>query len=346
MHKYDYAFIKTAVPGNIVGLTSIIADLKAKEDFRKAQYKETFKSLQRKAMIESVRGSNAIEGIVTSASRIKEIIDGSTPLTHDENEIAGYRDALNLIHTNNLHMDVNEDLIRTFHKMITGQTNTVDAGRYKETDNYIIEYASDGSRRIRFTPVAAKDVPGDMQQMLLAYFEARQDSDIHPLLLIPCVVLDFLCIHPFGDGNGRISRLLTVLLLYLAGYDIVRFISFEGMINTYKESYYDALKRSSEKWHENQNDYTPCIIFFLQILYKCFRELDDSFTELSVKKAKKSERVENILLNAIVPISKRDIAGKVPDISIKTIDLVVSRMLKDQRIKKIGSYKDARYMRN
>lgn len=142
------------------------------------------------------------------------------------------------------------------------------------------------------------------------------------------------------------SRLLTVLLLYLSGYDIVRYISYEGQVNNYKESYYEALRTSSKSWHENENDYVPFIINFLQILYKCFKELDESFTDISLKKAKKSERVESILMGAIVPISKQDILAKVPDISVKTVELVLSKMLKEQKIKKIGTFRDARYMRN
>ncbi len=185
-----------------------------------------------------------------------------------------------------------------------------------------------------------------MEQLLLAYYEARQDSEISPLLLIPCFVLDFLCIHPFMDGNGRISRLLTVLLLYLSGYDIVRYVSYEGQINKYKDSYYEALKTSSDKWHENENDYVPFIVNFLQVLYKCFKDLDESFTDISLKKAKKSERVESILMGAIVPVSKQDIIAKLPDVSVKTVELVLGKMLKDKKIKKIGTYKDARYMRN
>ena len=209
-----------------------------------------------------------------------------------------------------------------------------------------MEYGADGSRRIRFKPVEADKVQVNMEQMLLAYYDARQDSEIPPLLLIPCFILDFLCIHPFTDGNGRVSRLLTVLLLYLTGYDIVKYISYEGQINKYKENYYQALELSSAAWHENKNDYIPFVINFLQILYRCFKDLDDAFMEISLKKAKKSERVESILLASVVPLSKQDIIGKVPDVSVKTIELVLSKMLKDNRIKKIGSFRDARYVRN
>ena len=346
MHRYDYSFIKNSVPGNIVGLTDIISDLRTKEEFRKLQYRETFEILRRKAMVESVKGSNAIEGIVTTDARIKDIVEGSKPITHDEMEISGYKDVLNLIHTEHENLDMDEATILSFHRMLTGQTDPRTAGKYKTSNNYIMEIGADGSRHVRFKPVPANRVNSDMEQLLLAYYEGRQDPEISPLLLIPCFVLDFLCIHPFLDGNGRISRLLTVLLLYLSGYDIVRYVSYEGWINKYKDSYYEALKTSSDKWHENENDYVPFIMNFLQVLYKCFKDLDESFTDISLKKAKKSERVESILMGSIVPVSKQDILAKLPDISVKTVELVLGKMLKEKKIKKIGTYKDARYMKN
>ncbi len=346
MHRYDYSFLKKTVPGSIVGLTDIISDLRSKEEFRKLQYSETFEILRNKAIIESVKGSNAIEGIITTDARIKDIVEGAIPVTHDEMEISGYKDALNLIHTEHANLDVEEETILSFHRMLLAQTNPREAGNYKTSNNFIMEIGPDGSRRVRFKPVSAKRVNADMEQLLLAYYEARQDSEISPLLLIPCFVLDFLCIHPFMDGNGRISRLLTVLLLYRSGYDIVRYVSYEGQINKYKDSYYEALKTSSDKWHENENDYVPFIVNFLQVLYKCFKDLDESFTDISLKKAKKSERVESILMGAIVPVSKQDIIAKLPDVSVKTVELVLGKMLKDKKIKKIGTYKDARYMRN
>lgn len=345
MRKYDYTFLKKDIPGNIVGLTDIISDLKGKEEFRKLQYKETFESLRKKAVIESVKASNAIEGIVTTDSRIRDIVAGAMPITHDELEISGYKDALNLIHTEYKNIDIEEDTICMFHKMIEEHTNTDTAGKYKKNNNYIMEYNADGLRRVRFKPVSAKETSDSMEQMILAFYEARQDSEISPLLLIPCFILDFLCIHPFTDGNGRISRLLTVLLLYSFGYDIVRYISFENKINNYKDNYYDALEQSSVLWHEGKNDYVPFVVNFLQMLYRCFKDLDDSFMEISLKKAKKSERVESVLLSAIVPVSKQDIVKKLPDVSAKTVELVLGKMVKENRIVKIGSYKDARYMR-
>ena len=346
MHQYDYSFLKDQIPGSIIGLTDIISDLKAKEDFCKLQYEDTFEILSKKAIIASVKGSNAIEGIVTTDERIEAIVEGAAPATHDEKEISGYKDALNLIHQNYEQLDIKEELILQFHRMIEEQTNTSEAGHYKKVDNYIMERLPDGSRRVRFTPVQAKDVKSAMQNLVLAYYDARQDADVHPLLLIPCVILDFLCIHPFIDGNGRVSRLLTVLLLYLSGYDIVKYISFEGQIDKYKVSYYDALEQASAFWHENKNDYVPFIVHFMQILYRCFKDLDDAFMDVSLKKAKKSERVENILMASIVPVAKKDILNKLPDVSVKTVELTLRKMLKENKIIKIGTYKDARYMRN
>ena len=345
MHRFDYSFLKSVIPGNIVGLSDVISDLRSKEEFRKIQYTDAFETLRQKAVIESVKGSNAIEGIVTTDERIQDIVDGASPATHDEMEISGYKDALNLIHTEFKNMDIEEKTILRFHQMIVGQSSPIEGGSYKKTNNYIMEFDADGNRYVRFKPVSATSTPKAMQQLVLAYYDARQDSEIPKLLLIPCFILDFLCIHPFSDGNGRISRLLTVLLLYLSGYDIVRYISFEGLVNTYKDSYYNSLKQSSDLWHENKNDYVPFMVNFMQLLYKSYKTLDESFTEISLKKAKKSERVECILANAIVPISKKEILERVPDISVKTVELVLSKMLKNNSIKKIGTYKDARYIK-
>ncbi len=345
MKKFDYSFLKKEIPGSIVGTIGIISDLNARNQIRKLQYEKTFEKLREKAMIESVKGSNAIEGIVTTEDRIKDLVDGAVPVTHDEKEISGYKDALNLIHTEHENLDVTRDVILMLHRMMEEPVNTSEAGHFKSRDNLIMEFEKDGTRRVRFTPVKAEETESAVEQLLLAYYDARQDMEIPVLFLIPCFVVDFLCIHPFLDGNGRISRLLTVLMLYIAGYDICRYISVENQINNYKENYYAALEQSSAGWHENKNDYTPFIVYFLQILYRCFKDLDVSFMDISLKKAKKSERVEAVLMGAIAPISKADIKDKLPDVSIKTIELVLSRMLKDDRIEKIGSYRDARYMK-
>lgn len=345
MRRFDYSFLKNGIPGNIVGTIGIISDLNAKNQIRKMQYEQAFEELRKKAIIASVKGSNEIEGIVTTEERIKDLIEGATPVTHDEKEILGYKDALNLIHTEHQNLDVSRDVILMFHRMMEENVNPIEAGSFKSRDNLIMEYMPDGRRRVRFNPVKANETEKAIEQLLLAYYDARQDMEIPVLFLIPCFIVDFLCIHPFLDGNGRVSRLLTVLMLYIAGYDIGKYISVENQINEYKESYYAALEQASDGWHENKNDYIPFIVNFLQILYKCFKELDESFMDISLKKAKKSERVEAVLMGAVVPISKADIEDKLPDVSVKTIELVLNRMLKDAKIEKIGSYRNARYMK-
>jgi len=286
-----------------------------------------------------------IEGIVTTEERIRDIVAGAVPVTHDEKEISGYKDALNLIHAENENLDVNIDVILMLHRMIEEAASPTEAGKFKTGDNLIMEYQPDGTRRIRFTPVKAKETESAIEQLILAYYDARQDADIPTIFLIPCFIVDFLCIHPFLDGNGRVSRLLTVLMLYISGYDIGKYISIENQIKKYKESYYAALEASSSGWHENKNDYTPFMVNFLQILYKCFKKLDESFMDISLKKAKKSERVEAVLMGAIAPISKADIEEKIPDVSVKTIERVLNKMLKEEKIEKIGSYRDARYIK-
>ena len=345
MRKFDYSFLKKEIPGTIVGTVGIISDLNTRNQVRKLQYEKTFEKLREKAVIESVKASNEIEGIVTTEERIKDLVAGAAPLTHDEKEISGYKDALSFIHTEHENLDVSIEVILMFHRMIEESVNPLEAGKFKTRDNLIMEYLSDGSRRVRFTPVKYKDTQEAMEQLILAFYDARQDEEIPVLFLIPCFIVDFLCIHPFIDGNGRVSRLLTVLMLYIFGYDIGRYISVENQINKYKESYYAALEQASLGWHENKNDYMPFMINFLQILYRCFKDLDESFMEISLKKAKKSERVEAVLMGAVVPISKADIAEKLPDVSVKTIELVLGKMLKDEKIEKIGTYKDARYMK-
>lgn len=346
MKKFDYSFLKDEVPSNILNISEIIADLRAKEEFRRLQYSDTFEKLSKIAVVESVKGSNAIEGIVTTDDRIRDIVNGAAPITHAENEISGYKDALNLIHINYKNMDIDEALILSLHKMIQNETNPSEAGKFKSHDNLIMEYLSNGDRRVRFKPTKAVDTTKAIKQMLYAYYDARQDSNISKLLLIPCFIVDFLCIHPFLDGNGRVSRLLTVLLLYMSGYDVGKYISFEAQINKYKDNYYDALEKSSIGWHENKNDYIPFAIYFMQILYRCYKELDDSFMDISLKKAKKSERVEAILRNSVVPVSKAEIIAKIPDVSERTVEVVLGRMVKDNKVIKIGTFKDARYMCN
>lgn len=218
-------------------------------------------------------------------------------------------------------------------------------GQYKTGDKYIIEEDKDGNREIRFKPTPASEVKEAMEQLELAYMEARNDSGINQLLLIPCVVLDFLCIHPFRDGNGRMSRLISLLLLYKNGYDAGKYVSFEEQINNYKAFYYEALKESSVGWHENQNTYIPFIENFLSMLYMCYKELDKRFAVVNGKRITKKARIEATVLNSLVPISKAEICDILPDVSPTTVEAVLSVMVKNGLVKKTGQARTTRYMK-
>lgn len=347
MHKFDYPFLDNGLlPASLVNVTASIATLKTMEEFRKEANLAIFTELESIAIIQSVKSSNAIEGIVTSDERIAQIVNqNSAPLNHSEAEIAGYRDALNLIHNGYATIPFSQDSILSLHRTMLTVAGYGFGGTYKADDNVILEIAPDGSRKVRFTPVTAADTPAAMEQLFLAYMDASSNANINQLLLIPCVVLDFLCIHPFRDGNGRMSRLVSLLLLYKNGYDVGRYISFEEQINSNKTWYYDALKKSSEGWHENRNDYTPFIQNFLTMLYKCYCELDKRFAVVNAKKLSKSERIEATVLNSLVPISKAEICRILPDVSPTTVELVLGRMVKSGIITTIGVGRGTKYIR-
>lgn len=347
MKIYDYSFLRNMrVPVRFMTFTNAIYSLRGMEEEKKKIYPDIFTALQKLAVVQSVKSSNAIEGIVTTDKRIEEIVNrSSAPLNHNEREIAGYRDALGLIHTRSEEMVLNEETVLNLHRILLDQTALSYGGRYKTEDNIIRETHPDGTSRIRWAPVPAKDTPAAMEQLFLAYTAARDDSEIDQLLLIPCFILDFLCIHPFRDGNGRMSRLLSLLLLYKNGFDISKYVSFEEQINAAKGDYYEALKQSSFGWHDNTNDYIPFIENFLYTLYLCYTELDKRFLTLGSKKVSKKKRVESAVMNAFLPIGKKEICGLLPDVSATTVEQVLASMLKDGRIRKTGSTRNAKYIK-
>ena len=347
MRKYDYSFLRDdKLPLQYLNIITSIYTLNANDSFRHLKHETIYSELENVARAQSVKGSNAIEGIVTTDERIKAIVNmNSAPLNHDEKEIVGYRDALNYVHNNYKKIQFNEDTILTLHKIMLGDVEPSHAGKYKEQDNVIMEIRNDGSRHIRFKPTPAKDVEEEMNQMILAYLDAAHDYNINQLLLIPCVILDFLCIHPFSDGNGRISRLLTLLLLYKAGFDAGKYISFEQQINLNKGMYYENLRKSSINWENNENDYFPFIGNFLITLFKCYKELDKRFATVNSKKINKTSRIEATIYNSLTPISKKEISEILPDISISTIEKVLNDLLKENKIVRYGSKINSTYFK-
>ena len=346
MHIFDYSFLKNdLLPAQLVSLASNISTLKVMSAFRKKENETAFRKLEDAAKIESIRASNAIEGIVTTDQRVRAIAGGSAPLNHTEAEIAGYRDVLSEVHVNFAAHDFRESDIRAFHAQMMRLANPLTDGSYKTDDNVIAERMPDGRRVVRFHPASAAETPEAMRQLVLAYAEARDDAAINKLLLVPCVILDFLCVHPFADGNGRLSRLLTLLLLYRNGFDVGKYISFEGAVNGRKAEYYAALKESSEGWRDNQPRYFPFMVDFLTTLYSCYNELDKRFASTNAGKATKKSRIESTVLNSFTPLSKADICGILPDVSPTTVEAVLGEMVRGGRVRRIGAGRASRYVR-
>ena len=348
MHRFDYSFLHNGLlPAGLLNITVDIYTLKAMDMGRRDQFANVFTELAEIARVQSVKSSNEIEGIVTTDERINEIVKGnSAPQNHNEQEIAGYRDALAQVHSGYADMEFRQSDILRLHAIMMNHAGYSYGGRYKENDNDIIEEDIYGRRKVRFHPTSAADTPDAMEQLELAYMEARDNASINQLLLIPCVILDFLCIHPFRDGNGRISRLLSLLLLYRNGFDAGKYISFEEQINNRKGNYYDALKQSSVNWHENGNDYSAFIMEFLSTLYMCYKELDKRFAVIGSRKVTKHARVEATVLNSLTPVSKADIGKILPDVSATTIEAVLGQMVREGSIRKIGSGRGTRYVRS
>jgi Fic family protein len=346
LRRFDYSFLEHGMlPAGLVNTVSAISELKERASERKEGFREVFARLETIARIQSVKGSNEIEGIVTTDRRINEIVlQNSAPLNHNEAEIAGYRDALTLIHENHASLDIREsDILRLHEIMLSYLTDA--GGRYKERDNVIIDIDATGMRSVRFTPVPASETPKAMEQLVLAYMDARSNYKINQLLLIPCFILDFLCIHPFEDGNGRISRLLSLLLLYKNGFDAGRYVSFEEQTNRFKGWYYQTLKESSIGWHTGENTYFPFMENFVTTLLLCYKELDKRFAVVHSKRVTKRARIEATVLNSLLPISKQEISLILPDVSPTTIEAVLSSMLKSGLIEKVGAARATKYIR-
>ena len=347
MHIFNYDFLQDMLlPAQLVNMATSIATLKTLAARRKQENKKIFQSLETIAKIDSVKASNAMEGIVTTDARLNDIVNGnSAPLNHTEAEIAGYRDVLNEIHTNWQVHDFSESDIQLFHAQMMRLANSAANGEYKTEDNVIAERLPAGRRIVRFTPVSAAETADAMQQLTLAYKEARDNVAVNRLLLIPCVILDFLCIHPFPDGNGRLSRLLSLLLLYKNGYDAGKYISFEGQINARKEEYYRALHESSTDWHSNTCRYLPFMLDFILTLYSCYNELDKRFAVVNSTRITKKGRIEATILNSLTPLSKMDICRILPDVSPTTVEATLGAMVRDGRIRIIGTGRKTKYLR-
>ena len=332
---------------DIVALISQIHEFKGKQDLFVGAKPDALSQLLEIAKIQSVEASNKIEGIVTTTDRLKRLINEKTmPKTRSEQEIAGYRDVLSTIHNNYEYIPLKPTMILQLHRDLYKFSGKSIGGSYKNSDNIIAEERSDGTQIIRFQPVPAWETPDTVQKLCEAFNFALSDSDLDPLLLVPMFVLDFLCIHPFNDGNGRMSRLLTLLLLYRAGYTVGKYISIEKIISDTKETYYEVLRESSYGWHEGKNDYAPFVRYLLGTVVAAYREFTSRIELLSKEKLSKSDRVRETIRGHTGKITKAEISELCPDISEVTIERVLNELKNSGEVIKIGGGRYTQYVWN
>lgn len=344
-YSFEKKWQKLLTP-EIVSYLTIIHEYKGEQRLIADKHADILTNLVTIAKIQSTESSNKIEGIYTSEPRLKKIVmDKTMPKTRDEREIAGYRDVLNIIHENNAYIPVTPNFILQLHKNLYKYEGDI-GGVYKSTDNVIEETDIDGKTRIRFKPVSAWEAPNALSELCNEYNKALSDSKLDPLILMPMFVLDFLCIHPFKDGNGRMSRLLTLLLLYKSDYVVGKYISIEKQIENTKEDYYYALQASSIKWHENKNDYEPFVKYLLSMVVAAYRDFMDRTKLVEEKTISKPDRIEDTIKNHLGLITKAEILELVPGVSQTTVQRTLTELVKSGKIIKDGDGRYTKYYWN
>ena len=348
MRTLDYAIqYKQLLCPEIVSYLTQIHEQKGKQNLLIEAQRDTLSGLLNVAKIQSTEASNRIEGIITTDDRLKKImLNKTTPKNRSEREIAGYRDVLASVHENYDYMPVKPSMILQLHRDLYKYSDLSIGGHFKNADNVIAETMPDGSKRIRFPPVPAWETSLAIEELCEALREAQSDPEQDPLLLIPMFILDFLCIHPFSDGNGRMSRLLTLLLLYRSGYMVGKYISIEKLIADHKEDYYTALEESSVAWHECNNNYLPFVRYMLGILIAAYRDFETRVQLLTTKGLSKPNRVREVIKNTTGRLTKAEIMSQCPDISQKTVERSLTELLKNGTIIKIGGGRYTSYIWN
>jgi len=348
MRKIDYEtnWEKLLTP-DIVALLTQIHEFKGEQALFIEAKADTLDQLVEIAKIQSTEASNKIEGIYTSDERLKALVkDKTTPKTRNEREIAGYRDVLNTIHENFDHIPVRPNIILQLHKELYKFEGYDFGGKYKIADNIIEEVDSEGNKHVRFKPVPAWETSEAVQVICDAFDKALSTGKIDALILVPMFILDFLCIHPFNDGNGRMSRLLTLLLLYRAGYIVGKYISIEQLIEQTKDSYYECLQESSIDWHEGNNDYRPFVQYMLGIVVAAYRNFSMRVETLIASGLSKPERIAKLIKNNLGEISKAQIMAKCPDISQITVQRTLAELQERNKIIKLGGGRYTKYVWN
>ncbi len=347
MKTFNYSKYKDISWDNeILGYISQIYELKGRLSNIESNSKAKIHKLVEIAKIQSTEASNKIEGIVTTSTRIKQILsDKTTPRNRDEEEILGYRDVLNVIHENYEYIPLKSSYILQLHGQLYKYSDKSIGGKYKNVQNYISEIRPDGSSYVRFQPLEPFETPDAVERLCQEFNIVSSKFDVDPLILILIFILDFLCIHPFNDGNGRMSRLLTLLLLYKFGFNIGKFISIEKIIEETKDKYYEALQFSSLGWIEDNNDPSAFIKYMLSVILKAYRDLDDRVKILSENNSKALILVEGAIKTILGKFTKADILALCPTLSQTTIERCLKKLLDNKQIQKHGDRKSSYYTR-
>lgn len=344
--SYKNKWEKLLTP-EIVSMLTQIHEFKGEQKLLTETKKDELTRLVEIAKIQSTEASNKIEGINTSDSRLRALVSDKTrPRNRNEREIAGYRDVLKLIHDNYLYIPVRPSIILQMHRDLYKFEGYNIGGAYKTSDNSIEEEDGNGNKFVRFKPVAAWETPEAVEKLCDEFDEVKALGQTDMLLLIPMFVLDFLCIHPFNDGNGRMSRLLTLLLLYREGYMVGKYVSIEKLIENTKEAYYDCLQQSSRAWHENANSYEPFVKYMLGIVLGAYREFSNRINILNSNELSKPDKVKEVIKNTVGTITKTEILKACPDVSQITVQRTLAELLEAGKITKIGGGRYTKYVWN
>ena len=356
MREFDYRSLKNRLwSTEILNYTNLIHEFKGKQDLYIRQKPVELEKMVEIAKIQSTESSNRIEGIVTTSSRVHALVrEKTTPRNRNEDEIAGYRDVLNTIHESHDHIPVLGGYILQLHRDLMKYLEGSSGGVYKMTQNYIQEIRSDGSTLIRFTPVAPFETEPCINAICDSLKDVLDEQKIDPLLVIPVFIADFLCIHPFNDGNGRMSRLLTLLLLYRTGYNVGRYISIEKHIEKTKDAYYNALELASENWHEGKNNPEPFIRYMLGVVLACYREFADRVEALSkpgedgkaLVKSGATDIVRTAVKSRFGKFTKTQLMNICPTLSRSSVEAGLRELISSGEIKRFGNGRSTYYLRS
>lgn len=346
MRTFNYAKIKEQKwDSDILGLIAAIYKEAGKQELYLKQKPEKLEKLVEIAKVQSTEASNAIEGIVTTSTRIKQLVEEkTTPKNRDEQEIAGYRDVLNIIHESFDAIPLTQNYILQLHKMLYSHMNNPMAGKTKSVQNYISATYPDGHTETLFTPLSPFETSEALDKICEEFNRVIGNMEVEPLIAIPIFIHDFLCIHPFNDGNGRMSRLLTTLLLYRSGFHVGKYISLEAKIAKNKDLYYDALSKAQIGWHEGNEDNVPFIKYLLGTILAAYKDFEERF-KLIEEKLPAIEIVRKATQIKIGRFTKQDIRELCPSLSISTLEGALRKMVESGELKREGNGKNTYYYR-